>query len=198
MLQQAPQRSLVAPSERSAYLRFLPAIYSENEFMGRFLMLFQSVLDPIEGMVDNAASYFDPATTPEEVLPWLASWVSLVLDESWPLAQRRRLTGAAVELFAWRGTHWGLTEYLRIYTGAEPEISEDFGGIPVGEQSWLGWNTALGDGNPFTFTVTLRVDNPATVNVLHVKDIIEAQKPAHAAYALRLVGKDEAEGEELE
>ena len=85
------QSSGALAAQRSTYLKYLPAIYSEGDFMGRFLMIFESVMRPIEEMVDNIAHYMDPDTAPEELLPWLASWVNLVLDESWPIERRRRL-----------------------------------------------------------------------------------------------------------
>src|SRR5262249_54542109 len=55
--------------EPSPLLRFLPALYSmpENEFAGRFLSIFENVLDPISLMVDNQPYYFDPMLAPREV-----------------------------------------------------------------------------------------------------------------------------------
>lgn len=176
-------------AQRSTYLKHLPAIYSESDFMGRFLMVFESILGPIEEMLDNIACYFDPLTTPEELLPWLASWVNLVLDESWPVERRRDLVRSAVSLYRWRGTRRGLAEYLRIYTGVEPKIVEHFGGIRLSPNSRLGWNTVLGSGAHHTFTVTLEVADPDSLNVAHLKAIIEAEKPAHSAYVLELVKK---------
>ena len=181
------EQERVALSHQSAYLQYLPSIYSESEFMGRFLMIFESVLGPLESMVDNITHYLDPRTTPEELLPWLASWVNLVLDESWPIERRRELVHSAVQLFQWRGTRRGMREYLRVYAGVEPEIVEGFGGIPLGENTRLGWNTVLGSSMHHTFTVTLEVEDPKSVNVDHVKTIIEAEKPAHAGYKLQIV-----------
>ena len=82
-----------------------------------------------------------------------------------------------------------MTEYLRLYTGVEPTITEDFGGMTLGPQSQLGRNTVLGGGNPHTFTVTFEVDDPDTINVEQVKSIIETEKPAHTSYTLQVVGK---------
>ena len=171
---------------RSTYLKFLPAIYSESDFLGRFLMIFESIMGPLEGVVDNLKYYFDPGTTASELLPWLASWVDLVLDESWPLERRRGLVKSAVELYQWRGTRHGLSEYLRVYTGTEPRITEDFGGIPLTGETRLGWDTVLGGGNQYTFTVTLELDDPDSVSESQVRAIIEAEKPAHTSYTLQL------------
>lgn len=176
-----------ALSQRSTYQKYLPAIYAESDFMGRFLMIFESIQRPIEDMVQNIAHYFDPNTTPEELLPWLASWVNIVLDDSWPIERRRRLVKSAVELFQWRGTRRGMTEYLRVYAGVEPQIVEGSGGIPLGGNTRLGWNTVLGSGMHHTFTVTLEVEDPESLNVGHLKAIIEAEKPAHAGYKLQIV-----------
>ena len=175
-----------ALGQRSSYLKYLPAIYSDSDFMGRFLMIFESVLKPIQNVVDNVAYHFDPALTPQEFLPWLASWVDVVLDESWPLERRRALVSSAVELYQWRGTKRGMREYLRVYTGVEPQITEEFGGFPLNDNSRLGLNTALGSDQHNVFTVTLELDDPDSLNVHHIKTIIEAEKPAHAAYRLEI------------
>lgn len=184
-------RDPVAARQRSSYIQYLPAIYADSDFMGRFLMIFERTLAPIESTIDNIAYYFDPRTTPEELLPWLASWVNMVLDESWPLERRRELVRSAVQLYRWRGTRRGLREYLRVYAGVEPEIRENFGGIPLRGQARLGLNTILGTNTHHTFTVTLELDDPDTLNLAHVKSIIEAEKPVHTAYILNILKKGE-------
>ncbi|MCI0791093.1 MAG: phage tail protein [Chloroflexi bacterium] len=175
--------------QRSSYLRYLPAIYADSDFMGRFLMIFESVLGPIQNVVDNIPYYLDPKLAPQEALPWLASWVDVVLDDSWPVERRRALVSSAVQLYQWRGTRRGMREYLRVYTGVEPEITEEYGGFPLNDNSRLGLNTALGSGQHNVFTVTLELDDPESLNVQHIKTIIEAEKPAHAAYRLEIKRK---------
>ena len=172
---------------QSSYLKYLPALYSESEFMGRFLLIFESILGPLEEMVDNMACYFDPRLCPEEFLPWLGSWMGLEIDESWPLERRRELVGSANLLFRWRGTRRGLREFLRLYTGVEPQITEDFGGIGLDGGYELGHNTVLGGGNRHVFTVTFEVEDPNIINADKVRQIIENEKPAHTGYILRIV-----------
>ena len=176
-------------SIRSNYLDYLPAIYAQGDFMGRFLMIFETVLGPIEGVLDNISHYFDAGTAPKELLPWLASWVNLALDETWPLERRRELVGSAVELFRDRGTRRGMREYLRVYSGVEPKITEDYGGISLAGQARLGLNTVLGEGRPHTFKVTLELDDPESVDLAQLKAIIEAEKPAHSGYSLEILPK---------
>ena len=82
-----------------------------------------------------------------------------------------------------------LTHPLRLYTGIEPQIAEDFGGIGLSGEHELGHNTVLGGGNQHVFTVTFEVDGSDSINTTKVRQIIEAEKPAHAGYILRIVEK---------
>jgi phage tail-like protein len=187
------ERETRGNSEPSKYLKYLPAFYSEDEFLGRFLKIFESIITPIEQVIGQIDIYFDPKTTTEGLLPWLASWVDLVLDEGWPLEKRRQLIGSAVELYQLRGTRRGLSEYLRIYTGVEPVIIEHFGGISLSKESRLGWNTVLGDGLDHCFAVILELESTSAVDLQKVKAIIEAEKPAHVAYELQIATKGDRE-----
>lgn len=165
-----------APATASSYLKFLPAIYSADDFMGRFLLIFESILGPIDRTVGNLHYYFDAQMAPPEMLPWLASWLGLALDERWPEEQRRALILAAVDLYQWRGTRRGLSEFLRLYTGFIPEITEH----GVGRRG-------ITAAEAFKFTVRLRVPDPAQVDRAVVEAIIEAEKPAHTGYTLEIV-----------
>jgi len=179
---------------RSSYLKYLPALYSEDEFMGRFLRIFESILEPIERIVGQIDIYLDPRMMPPEFLPWIASWLDLALDENWPEKKRRSLISSVVELYRWRGTHKGLREYLKIYTGVEPFITEHFGGIKLHSETRLGHNTFLGTTQGHSFTVTLQSEGNGQIDkrMEHtVKTIIEAEKPAHTAYTLIWVPKSD-------
>jgi len=164
------------PTGRSSYLKYLPAIYSNDDFLGRFLLIFETILSPIDRTIDNLHYYFDAGMAPADVLPWLASWLGLVLDERWPEAQRRALLRAAVELYQWRGTRRGLSDFLQLYTGHTPEIIEPgIGRVVVNEDE------------VFRFIVRLRVPDPAAIDRSVVEAIIDAEKPAHAGYALEIL-----------
>ena len=83
---------------------------------------------------------------------------------------------AAVDLYQWRGTRRGLSEFLRLYTGLTPEITEH----GVGRR-------AATAADAFKFTVRLRVPDPAQVDRAVVEAIIETEKPAHTGYTLEIV-----------
>lgn len=185
-------------------LQFLPAIYSEAArdrrppftpyedppFLGRFLRGFEDASEPIRQTLDRMDSLFDSTAAPADFLPWLATWVALVLDENWPELSRRRLIREAVELYRWRGTRKGLTRYLEIYAGVSPTIDDQpFEGMRLGPNTLLGKNTTLGGVAPHTFVVTLAVSDRRALNEQIVRDIIESEKPAHTAYALNIVDR---------
>jgi phage tail-like protein len=144
---------------KGQYVQYLPAIYEDDELMGRFLMLFESFWAPIEKQIDSLPCYFDPRLTPPEFLPWLASWIDLVLDEQWPEERRRELLRSAVSLYRKRGTPGGLEDYLEIYTGTRPEVIEHRAqNFRLGPAGQLGQGIALGTDNiPHTFTVRLKL-----------------------------------------
>jgi phage tail-like protein len=164
-------------------------------------MLFESFWGPIEKQIDNEALYFDPRMTPPDFLPWLASWLNLVLDGRLPEERQRRLIQSAVSLYRRRGSKQGLIDYLQIYTGGQADIVEhrakDF---RLGPEARLGPGIALGKGNqPHAFTVALRLppdtspagdeDGRARQEAERrrtIEAIIEAEKPAHTVYTLRI------------
>ncbi|MDY6892468.1 MAG: phage tail protein [Chloroflexota bacterium] len=172
---------------QSSYLEYLPALFRSDEFLGRFLLIFESILKPIENTVDNMASYFDPLLTPQDLLPWLASWIELVLDPSWPEQRRRELIKSAAELYLWQGTKRGMVEYLRIYTGTLPEVTEHIEGMRLGSEARLGISTKIGSaGGGNHFTVTIDLNDDTTIDIEKIVSIIEAQKPAHTIYTLHV------------
>jgi phage tail-like protein len=163
--------SLVPPglSTRSRrLLSYLPGIY-QTDFMARFLGIFESILIPIEWNVDNFDLYLDPGTVPTGFLPWLANWFEITFDPTWSEAQRRTLLAEAHQIYARRGTCWALSRVLEIYTGHKPEI------IDLGE-----------DLEPFTFAVKLPL-RAGEVNRELVERIIDANKPAHTTYTLKIL-----------
>jgi phage tail-like protein len=162
--------------DRSTYLKYLPDTYSTDDFIGRFLLIFESILSPIEGMVGNLDYYFDPDITPEECLPWLASWFGLALDERWPEIKRRELIRSAVNLYQWRGTKHGLSEFIRLYTGVSPDILElGIGGKEAQKEM------------ASVFIVRVKKTDTAEMDPGVLSSIIEMEKPAHASYRIEFV-----------
>lgn len=160
----------------------LPGVYQDDELAQRMLDAFDQVLAPILCTLDNLDSYVDPALAPEDFVGWLASWVGLVLDESWPLERQRALVGRSHDLFRWRGTARGLSEQVALYTGIEPELSESGG-------SW--WSATPGGAVPgqpeSTVTVTLHAPDSSAIDIRRVEAIVAMAKPAHLEHRVEVV-----------
>ncbi len=189
----------LAVQAQGRYLQYLPALYARDDFMRRFVMLFESFWQPIESQIDHTHYYFDPRTAPAEFLPWLASWLDLELDERWDETHVRQLIRWAIALHRSRGTRWGLLKYLEIYTGQKAKVTEHISNnFVLGPEARLGASIALGRGNqPHTFSVSLRLPIPEGADAVErareeklqrrtIESIINNQKPAHTVYTLDL------------
>ncbi len=162
-------RYVVTERDKGRLLNYLPSIYADDLFLDGFLRIFESMWAPLERQIDQLYCYFDPRMTTADLLPWLGTWVDLVLDENWPEARRRTLVARAADLYRRRGTRGALRDYLAIYTGVEPEVVED------GD-----------DQNPFHFSVVLRTPDPSAIDEDRVRRIIDEEKPAHTTYTLQI------------
>ncbi|NJN84536.1 MAG: hypothetical protein HC802_21135 [Caldilineaceae bacterium] len=197
---------------KGRYLKHLPGLYENDDFIGRFLMLFESHWAPIEGQISGIHNYFDPKLAPTRMLSWLAMWVDLRLDENWSEAKQRRLLTSIIRLYRKRGTKAGLQEYLEIFSEGRVEISERrANNFRLGPQARLGVGIALGTANvPHTFAVKIwlppietQAPKGATLGAEElqrfehdrrrvIRAIIEAEKPAHTTYQLEFVGDESA------
>ena len=120
-----------APSDHGHdWLRRLPQLYSRHEPMRGFL---QRYLAPAAGLIEDSGVLGDtrhallkPASVPAEVLPWLAGWVGLALDERWSEKARRTMLREAITLFGCAARVAGLRRMLEIVTDAQVVIIEKF------------------------------------------------------------------------
>ncbi|RAQ97526.1 phage tail protein I [Thermogemmatispora tikiterensis] len=166
-----PVSSPAGPSIGGLYLRYLPDIYQESDFLQRFLHIFEDIWEPLEQRQDHIEMYFDPRTCPTRFLPWLASWLDIPLNPHWPEARQRRLLAEAWELYSWRGTLYGLKRMIEICTGLQPDIFEK-------------------PEEPFIFHVRVRLDPAADGEVVDrafLEELIQLHKPAHAGYILEVI-----------
>jgi phage tail-like protein len=201
----AEESVAIALWAKGRYLRHLPEIYEQDDFMGRFLMLFESFWAPIQNQIAAAPEYLEPRMTPAIFVPWLASWLGLELDDRWPEDRQRQLVRSAIWLLRQRGTKQALRQYLEIYTGGQVKITEhraaDF---RLGSSGKLGLGVALGTGNhPHTFTVRILLpaepssgmeeEGAAQLQIQRrmIEAIIGAEKPAHTTYTLKITSQQE-------
>jgi phage tail-like protein len=112
-------RALRVYYPRFSYLdHYLPATYRDDgasaSFLDRYLANMEGTLTAIEDTLAQVQVLFDPRSASPDTLPWLASWLGLVLDAGWDERRRRLLVRHAMELYQWRGTPWGLQLALRL------------------------------------------------------------------------------------
>jgi phage tail-like protein len=165
----------------SRYLDYLPAIFRQDPFLGRFLLAFETVLTGrppdrpgLETTIGRIADYLDPATADADFLPWLAGWVGLSLRADWSEATKRGFVRQIVPLYRLRGTPAGLQQILELYTGEQGrvEVVDDFDDVP----------------HYFQVRITLSEADPVLLRRKQqiARAIIDQEKPAYAFYGLQL------------
>jgi phage tail-like protein len=112
------------PRDRSSWLKYLPQIYSDDDFLGRYLLLFESIMHPIIWVVDNFDQYLTPEIAPLEWVQWLASWFDVLLLPELPEDRQRAVLNQIGWLFLRRGTRVGLERLLELYFGVNVNITE--------------------------------------------------------------------------
>jgi len=115
---------------RVSYLDYLPAVYRDDpaskDFLERFLSLFESAFYEIDFTIDHITRYFDAYGAPPEFLSWLGAWLSISVDDNWAEDKKRLFIRDAISIYKKRGTREGLKDILKLFTGSEPYIVENF------------------------------------------------------------------------
>jgi len=162
----------------------MPAIYQEDDMAVRLMSAFDEVLAPAFTTLDNFTAYIDPAMTPDDFLDWLAGWVGLLLDETWPIERRRAFIALAAELYRARGTMAGLADQVRLFTAGEVEIVESGGSA---------WSTTADAAPPGSaeFSLVVRVKPPAKtkLDASRLEALVAAAKPAHVSHRVEVVAR---------
>jgi phage tail-like protein len=163
----------------------LPGVFAEDPFVERFVAGLDDVLAPTFLTLDCLDAYLDPWLTPRDFLPWLASWVGVEVDETWPPARARAVVANAVRVQRGRGTPRGLAAHLRLLTGGEVEISESGGAR---------WSTQPGaepPGRPSPgVSIVVRVADPAVLDRAAVERAVREACPAHLPVELQVLASE--------
>ncbi len=187
---------------RRGYLENLPAIYRRSDAVGRNLVrelcfVFEHMFDSVEVNLTDGWRFYDPHVAPTEFLTWLSGWTAFSLDLDWPEPEKRALIKRAVDLYRIRGTKRGLTLFLRLFTGHEPDIDENtwpFKGFRLeGEGAEEGARVGLDSvimppvdlAHCFVVTMPLKYEDVTPDMVIRIHQIIQMEKPAHTHYYLR-------------
>jgi phage tail-like protein len=181
---------------RLSYLRYLPAVYqadlTSKAFLERFLSIFETFFSEIEEKIFSFSKYIDARTTPDNFLPWLASWLGLGVDQRWSKEYIRRFIEEAPDLYKKRGTRDGLEKILLTY------LNTDKSNIMIFEQFQFDYLTkATRDlysrlyfrgNNAYAFCVLLNSSTVDEKKLEIVKSIVENEKPAHTVGYIDVFG----------
>jgi phage tail-like protein len=163
-------------------IELLPAVYQEDEMTGRLTAGLDDVLAPVFMTLDALDAHVDPQLCPEDFIDWLAGWVGLVLDETWPVDRRRELVARGVEIYRMRGTVEGLRAEVEIFTGGTVEISETGG---------TAWSPTPGGEFPGEaeprLAVRVTVDHPEALSEKTLDALVAAAKPAHVVHRVEIL-----------
>lgn len=108
----------------SALPRTFSAVDAEADFLHGFLTAAEGLLHDLDTAAAGRAVLLDPRTTPDPMLPWVASLAGLVPDQRWPEQARRDLVAEAYPLYARRGTSAALERILELYLRRRARIVE--------------------------------------------------------------------------
>jgi len=189
---------------RRGYLEHLPAIYRRSDAVGRnlvrdLLFVFEHMFDSIDENLTDGWRFYDPHAAPPEFLGWLARWMAFTVDLDWPEEQRRALIKRAVDLYRIRGTKRGLTLFLKLFTGHEPDIKENtwpFKGFRVeGEGAEEGARIAFDSvvlppvdlAHCSVVTIPMKFEDVTPEMVIRIHNVIQLEKPAHTHYYLKFL-----------
>ena len=192
---------------RSSSLRYLPPPFHQDPesvyFLDRFLSYFDTVQEEVRFLMQDFTRYLDPRSVPAgPFLDWLGSWFDWKFLAQWPTELRREMLGRSIEFFKRRGTVDGLRQMLQWHTGLAnglPQIIEHF---RLRDYTGL---QERSDGNVYPLYVGQYPLDPGTDRITHwftvvvpasvvpdaesrarLQRLIEAQKPAHTAFQLRV------------
>lgn len=202
-------RALTIYAPRTSSLGYLPPVFFEDpvsaDFLDRFLSYFDTIFAEIESQIERFSGYLDPDGAPAgDFLSWLGSWFDIEFLAEWSEQTRREFVRSAIALYKQRGTIPGLQAMLRLHSATptlNPVIIEHYrlrnfamrrmpsGDLVDGKLYLTGFPfDPSADEITHHFTVVLpgmMADSAAALATLH--RLIEAQKPAHTRYELRLV-----------
>ncbi|MER0204870.1 MAG: hypothetical protein DU480_13695 [Nitrosomonas sp.] len=169
--------------------QLLPEVLKRTDQAGSplygILEVMEILTEPIENSLNNLPRYFNPYTTPEEFLPFLAGWVDLdrffipfhyqstTMPEYLQTIESdrlRELIVTATQLSKLRGTTSGLQSFLEIATGLN--------GFEVEEM--------VSDNKIDPIPFHIRINAPKAAKIYHslIERIIEQEKPAYVTYTL--------------
>jgi phage tail-like protein len=161
----------------------LPSMLREDAFAGVLCDSFDDVLAPVVLTLDTVPDYLDPATTPEDLIPWLAQWLGLGVDITVENPPSRHELQAAGALNVIRGTRRSIEQVLENALGMAVTVTESGGAR---------WSPSPGGELPGEVQASVTVvAHPAAgveVDLDRLDALVRSVKPAHVRHTVSVAG----------
>lgn len=111
---------------KEVWNRYLPEPYqgANQEFLERFLSIFQSLYEDFEARIRKDTSWLDLVAVDKGMLNWLAGWIHAENGYLWTEEKLRQYLLEGAALFGQRGTARGLIRMVELFTGETPYLVE--------------------------------------------------------------------------
>ncbi|MBD5532881.1 MAG: hypothetical protein HDQ98_11930 [Lachnospiraceae bacterium] len=167
-----------------SFLSYLPAIYQtggREDFLGRFLGMFEAVYQDFEERIADSAKQLNPMTAEPEFLRWLAKWIGISNAHLWQEERLRLLLDGIVRKNLIRGTREYTEHMISTFTGERPFILE-YGDIEEYRENAKAYESLTQSyaHGPYEVNVLVREQAVSSLREQHaLKKMIEDMKPAH-------------------
>ena len=153
----------------------LPLAMLEDDFLVRFLGIFQELADGYIVQVDNMEHVVDTTVAPLPMVRALGAWIGVPpIDPSLPDQVQRRIVREHGQMLQWRGTAMGLRHLLEMVTDAPAEIS-DTGGV-----------YAEGEAPENPAHVRIKVESSGWTTEDDLLDLVRSELPAAVSFELAI------------
>jgi phage tail-like protein len=113
----------------------LPVGMAEDDFLFRFVSIFQHVADTVVHQIDTLPHAFDPTVAPAPMVRLMGAWMGVEwIDSSLDVRLQRAIVTEYSQIIRWRGTKLGVRRLLELLSGGGAVTVTDSGGVwPEGE-----------------------------------------------------------------
>lgn len=159
----------------------LPSMLRDDAFARELCAALDEVLAPILLSLDSFSAYLDVGTTPDDMLPWLAQWVGLAVDQPQMRSGGRELLRTARDMHALQGTRLGIELAVNAALGMAVEVTESGG---------TAWSSRPDDELPGeevpAVVVTVHPGPNQVVDIDHLEAVVRAVRPGHVRYEVEV------------
>jgi phage tail-like protein len=163
----------------------LPSVYRTDRFTQQLCESLDGVLAPVISALDNFPAYLDLGTAPEDLLPWLAHWIGLVVDRGDDPVRQRELLRSTSELHGLQGTRRGIELAICALLGVRAEVVE------TGDARWSVDPRDALPGEPLPAVVVQVFPEPGqVVDEERLREAVAALKPAHVIHRVQVIAAE--------